>query len=53
MSRIPILTLTALSLIAGLSLSACDEADGPVEKAGAKVDEAVNDTKRALEDAAD
>ncbi|HEY9568066.1 MAG TPA: hypothetical protein VIR38_08240 [Thalassobaculum sp.] len=34
-------------------LVACDEADGPAEQAGQAVDEAVQDTKRAVEDASD
>jgi hypothetical protein len=33
------------------ALTACDE--GPAEKAGEAVDEAVNDASRAVEDAAD
>jgi hypothetical protein len=35
-----------------LMLAACEE-EGPAEKAGAAVDEAVQDTKRAVQDAAD
>jgi len=46
--------LIALAFLAStISLAACDEADGPAEKAGEAVDEAVNDTKRAVEDATD
>jgi hypothetical protein len=42
-----------LHLLAVVGLSASDDNDGPMEKAGEKADEAVSDTKRALEDAAD
>ena len=35
-----------------LMLAACEE-QGPAEKAGEAVDEAVQDTKRAVQDAAD
>jgi len=45
--------LIALSLSGGLALAACDEDDGPMEKAGQQIDEAVGDAKRAVEDAAD
>lgn len=46
--------ILALLLVGGaLALTACDDQKGPAEKAGAAVDEAVNDTKRAIEDAAD
>lgn len=44
-----------IAVLAGaptLVVSACDE-QGPLEQAGEKADEAVNDTKRAVEDAAD
>lgn len=47
---------TALALLLALSgagLQACEEKKGPLEKAGEKVDESVNDAKRAVEDAAD
>ncbi len=47
----PALTVGLLTLPA-LALTACDE-KGPAEKAGEAVDEAVKDTKRAVEDAAD
>jgi len=36
----------------GAVMTACEE-QGPLEKAGEKADEAVNDTKRAVKDAAD
>lgn len=38
---------------APLLLAACDEADGPAEKAGEAIDEAVKDTQRAVKDATD
>lgn len=54
-------TLRAMSLALLLTyctvgLSACDsctEKKGPLERTGEKVDEKVNDAKRAVEDAAD
>lgn len=46
--------LMAVLLIGGgLGLAACDDADGPAEQVGQAVDEAAQDTKRAVEDAAD
>jgi hypothetical protein len=46
--------LLALGIVlGGLGLTACDEADGPVEQAGENVDEAIQDTKRAVDDATD
>lgn len=48
---------TALALLVALSgagFSACaPEKKGPLESAGEKIDEKVDDTKRAVEDAAD
>lgn len=44
------------SLLAGflsLGLSACYDNDGPLEQMGEAADEAVNDTQRAVQDAAD
>lgn len=35
-----------------VTLSACEE-EGPLEQAGEKADEAINDAKRAVEDAKD
>lgn len=47
-------TLMAVLAIGGsLGLAACDEADGPAEQIGEAVDEAAQDTKRAVQDAAD
>ena len=46
-----ILLLLTLS-ISGAALTACDN-QGPLEQAGEKADEAVNDAKRAVKDAAD
>ena len=40
-------------VVAGLGLTACDASDGPAEQAGEKVDEAIQDTKRAVDDATD
>jgi hypothetical protein len=44
-----------LALIVALSfaLQACPEKEGPMEKAGEKVDEAVKDAERKVEDATD
>jgi hypothetical protein len=50
------LRATALALLLALSgagLSACREKTGPLERAGEKIDETVNDAKRAVEDAGD
>lgn len=49
--RIPALAL--LLVLAAAGLQACEEKKGPLERAGEKVDESVNDAKRAVEDAAD
>jgi hypothetical protein len=46
-------TLALLLSLAGLSLFACEEKKGPLEEAGSKIDEAVNDAKRDIEDAGD
>lgn len=35
-----------------LALAACDQ-DGPAEEVGEKIDEGINDAKRAVKDAAD
>ena len=45
--------LALLLALAAAGLYACETKKGPMEKAGEKVDEAVNDAKRAAEDAAD
>ena len=37
----------------GMAVTACDDSEGPAEQAGEKVDEAVQDTKRAIDDATD
>ena len=34
-------------------LSGCENNDGPAEQAGEEIDEAINDTKRKIEDATD
>ena len=38
--------------LGAVALSACEE-EGPLEKAGSKADEAINDAKRAVKDAKD
>ena len=45
--------LALLLALSGAGLYACQEKKGPLERAGEKVDEKVNDAKRAVEDAAD
>jgi hypothetical protein len=47
-------SILVLSLVAGLSALACSHdkpAEGPMEKAGASVDEAAHDTKKGVEKA--
>ena len=39
-------------LFGSAALTACDQ-EGPLEQAGEKADEAINDAKRAVKDAAD
>lgn len=46
---LPLALLVALSF----ALQACPEKEGPMERAGEKVDEAVQDTERKIEDATD
>jgi hypothetical protein len=47
-------SLALLIALSGAGLYACaEEPKGPLEKAGEKVDEKVQDTKRAVEDATD
>ena len=43
----------AIALGAAMSLTACPDKEGPVEKAGKAVDEAAGDAKRAVQDATD
>jgi hypothetical protein len=45
--------MAVLMLGGALGLAACEEEKGPAEKAGAAIDEAINDTKRAVQDAKD
>lgn len=46
--------LMAVLMIGGsLGLAACEEQKGPAEQVGEAVDEAVQDTKRAVDDAKD
>jgi len=51
------LRTTAFALLfalSGVGLSACrEEQKGPLERTGEKIDEKVNDAKRAVEDAGD
>lgn len=42
----------SLALVAPV-LSACEEEKGPMEQLGENADEAVNDTRRAVDDATD
>ncbi|MFN4283441.1 MAG: hypothetical protein ACK4NA_12460 [Alphaproteobacteria bacterium] len=44
--------LTALVLSTAVPLAACDD-QGPAEQVGERIDEGVNDTQRAIEDATD
>ena len=43
----------ALLVVLSSALQACPEKEGPMEKAGEKVDEAVKDAERKVEDATD
>lgn len=45
--------LASLLMAGGLVLTGCEEQEGPAERAGEAVDEAVEDTKRAVDDATD
>ena len=47
------LVLFCCSLLLGPLLSACEEEKGPAEKLGEQVDEAVQEAKEQLKDAAD
>lgn len=47
------IALALLLALSGAGLSACQKEKGPLERAGEKVDEKVDDAKRAVEDAAD
>ena len=46
----PILTLLAF-LFVGLGIAGCDMSEGPAEKAGENIDNAVDETGDAMEDA--
>jgi hypothetical protein len=47
-------SLALLVALSGTGLYACsEEKKGPLERAGEKIDEKVQDTKRAVEDATD
>jgi hypothetical protein len=45
--------IVLLLALSGAGLAACREEKGPMENAGEKIDETVNDAKRAVEDAGD
>lgn len=45
--------MVVLALGGAFGLAACDEADGPAEQIGEAVDEAAQDTRRAVQDATD
>jgi hypothetical protein len=48
------MAIVLLLALSGAGLSACpEEKKGPLERTGEKVDETVNDAKRAVEDAGD
>ncbi len=47
--RLAILLILPLAFV----LTGCPEKQGPMEKAGEKIDEAVNDAEREVEDALD
>lgn len=47
-----LLAMAGLLAFALAVLSACEE-EGPLEQAGEKADEVINDTQRAIEDAKD
>jgi len=51
-SHAKLMLLVIALAYSGATLTACDN-EGPLEKAGEKADEAVNDAKRAVKDAAD
>ena len=45
--------LALLLVLSGVGLYACEEKKGPLERTGEKLDEKVDDAKRAVKDAAD
>ncbi|SMF14103.1 hypothetical protein SAMN06265365_10567 [Tistlia consotensis] len=53
MKRLFSLLFICTFLASGFALTGCDDHEGPAEKAGKKVDEAIQDTKRAIDDATD
>ncbi len=52
MTITPITTLPAAVALC-MMLAACNDNEGPFERAGEAIDESLNDAGRALEDAAD
>lgn len=52
-SALRCMAFVLLLALSGAGLYGCPEEKGPLERAGEKVDEAANDAKRAVEDAAD
>ena len=47
------MTLLAISFSGMVAAGCKKEPDGPLEEAGEEIDEAINDTKRKVEDATD
>lgn len=52
MKTLPILALLAF-LFAGLGIAGCDVSEGPAEKVGENIDNAVDETGDAIENAGD
>lgn len=50
--KLPLAMMAGVFMFTGLAIAGCDD-EGPMEKAGKAADEAVQDTKRAVEDATD
>lgn len=53
MRRITIGSAAALALVASLGLAGCEKEKGPVEKLGAKIDNAASEVKEEAKEAAD
>ncbi|KEZ78121.1 hypothetical protein [Salinisphaera hydrothermalis] len=51
--KISTLLIAAILGLTTLTLAACDNDDGPAEKAGQKIDNAADNTSDAMEDAGD
>ena len=52
MKALPLVAIAAL-IFANLGMTGCDANEGPAEKAGEKIDNAVEDTGEAIEEAGD